>query len=204
MGQQNSKMFNLWRTFNPMEPSFFREQASNLLGFDDGLPFPEQPSRSGSSMMKFLQPNLRKHLLSVAYAVALVGSLAAYQRTVMPKPLSVAQKHWAAIATENPERTVTQYSDNAILMRSYGVLDEVYQGKSIYPAWEEFFSKYKIQDFQVVKQQQRDRAVEAVITIYAKSKHGTPVVLSLSYQVQFDKDGKIIREVWQANPELSV
>lgn len=204
MGQQNSKMFNLWRTFNPIEPSLFREQASNLLGFDDGLPFQEQPSRSGSSMMKFLQPNLRQHLLYAVYAVALVGSLAVYQRMAMPKPLSVAQKHWAAIATENPQRTVTQYSDNAILMRSYGALDEVYQGKSIYPAWKEFFSKYKIQDFQVVNQQQRDRAVEAVITIHAKSKHGTPVVLSLSYQVQFDKDGKIIREVWQANPELSV
>jgi hypothetical protein len=28
--------------------------------------------------------------------------------------------------------------------------------------------------------------------------------LSMSHQVYFDQTGKIIKEVWQANPELSV
>lgn len=164
--------------------------------------------------MKFLQPTLRQHLVSATYAIALVCSLVVYQGAFTPKPLSVVQKHFRAIATEDPELTVTQYSDNAILIRSYGALDEVYQGQSIYPAWEEFFSKYHIQDFQVVKKhlsgdklafgKQTNRVIEAQIAIAAKSNHGTPVVLSISYKVQFDKNGKITHELWQVNPELSV
>jgi hypothetical protein len=83
-------------------------------------------------------------------------------------------------------------------------VDEVYQGHSIYSAWQEFFWQYQIKHLQVVKQQQRDRTVEAQIQITAKSTRGTVVVLSMSYQVQFDKTGKIIKEVWQTNPEVSV
>jgi hypothetical protein len=118
----------------------------------------------------------------------------------------VAQSHWEAIETENPEFLAKLYSNQAVLKRSYDIsdVDEVYRGQSIYSAWREFFQQYQIKDFHVIKQQQHDRGVDAQIQITAKSSRGAVVVLSMSYQVQFDKTGKIIQEVWQANPELSM
>ncbi|MCA1991982.1 MAG: hypothetical protein LDL41_08035 [Coleofasciculus sp. S288] len=156
--------------------------------------------------MEFLRPTWRQRLSYGTCAIALVFTLSLYKNTVSADPLSAAQRHWGAIATANPELLASRYSDNAVLKRSYGVsdVDEVYQGQSIYSAWQEFFQQYQIQNFQVVKQQQRDRSVEAEIQIVAKSRRGLVVVLSMSYQVQFDQTGKIIKEVWQANPELSV
>lgn len=154
--------------------------------------------------MQFLRAALKQYLICGIYAVALVCSLAVYKRVVIADPLSVAQRHWEAIAAADPDRTVNQYSDQAVLKRSYGILDEVYQGQSIYPAWESFFSNYQIQNFQVVKQQRRNRTIEAEIMITAKSDQGSVVVLSLCYEVHFNKDGKITHEIWQANPEVSV
>jgi len=156
--------------------------------------------------MERLRPTLRQRLSYATCAIALVCTLSAYKSSVSANPLSAAQRHWEAIASENPELLASRYSDNAILERSYGIsdVDEIYQGRSIYFAWQKFFSQYQIENFQVVKQQERDRRVDAQIQITAKSSRGLIVVLSMSYQVQFDKSGKIIKEVWQTNPELSV
>lgn len=156
--------------------------------------------------MKLLGPTLRQRLSYGTCAIALVWSLSFYKSSVGTTPLSAAQSHWEAIASADPELLVTRYSNDAVLERFYGVSDvnEVYQGQSIYSAWRKFFSQYQIRDFQVIKQQQRDRGVEAQIQITAKSSLGHVVILSMSYQVQFDQTGKIIKEVWQANPELSV
>jgi len=157
-------------------------------------------------MMERMRPTWRQRLSYATCAIALVCTLSAYKSSVSPNPLSAAQQHWKAIASENPELLASRYSDRAVLERSYGVLDvdEVYQGQSIYSAWQKFFWQYQIKDFQVVKQQQRDRRVEAQIEITAKSSRGPVVILSMSYQVQFDRTGKIIKEVWHANPELKV
>ena len=164
------------------------------------------PIEEETTTMKLLGPILRQRLSYGTCAIALVCTLSFYKSSVATNPLSAAQSHWEAIASADPELLATRYSDDAVLERSYGVSDvnEVYQGHSIYSAWRKFFSQYQIKDFQVVKQQQRDRAVEAQIQITAKSRRGPVVVLSMSYQVQFDQTGKIIKEVWQANPEVSV
>lgn len=156
--------------------------------------------------MELLGQTLRQRLSYATCAVALVFSLSVYKSSVSTNPLSAAQRHWEAIASANPELLATRYSDGAVLKRSYGIsdVDEIYQGSSIYSAWQKFFWQYQIRELQVVKQQQRDRTVEAQIQITAKSRRGTVVVLSMSYQVQFDKTGKIIKEVWQTNPEVSV
>jgi hypothetical protein len=156
--------------------------------------------------MELSRLTLRQHLSCGICAIALVCSLSLYKSTVVANPLSAAQKHWQAIASENPELLAMRYSDDAVLERSYGALDvdEVYKGHSIYSAWQRFFEQYQIRDFKVVEQQQRYRAVEAQIQITAQSSRGPIVVLSMSYQVQFDRTGKIVKEVWQANPELSV
>lgn len=156
--------------------------------------------------MELSRSAFRKRLSCGTCAIALVCTLLVYKSNVGPNPLSVAQRHWGAIAAENPELLATRYSEHAILKRSYGAIDreEVYQGQSIYSAWQNFFSQYQIKDFQIVQQQQRDRAVEAQIQITAQSRRGQLVVLSMSYQVKFDSTGKIIEEVWQTNPEHSV
>jgi hypothetical protein len=156
--------------------------------------------------MELLEPTLRQHLSYATCTIALVCTLLVYKSNVSADPLLVAQSHWEAIETENPEFLAKLYSNQAVLKRSYDIsdVDEVYRGQSIYSAWREFFQQYQIKDFHVIKQQQHDRGVDAQIQITAKSSRGAVVVLSMSYQVQFDKTGKIIQEVWQANPELSM
>lgn len=156
--------------------------------------------------MERIRPNFKERLSYLGCAVALVLSLSVYKSSFGTTPLSAAQSHWQAIAAENPEVLVNRYSDHAVLERSYGVsdVDKVYQGQSIYEAWVEFFEQYQIQDFRVITQKQRDHRVEAEIQITAKSSRGPVVVLSMSYQVQFDSTGKIIKEVWQAGSEVSV
>lgn len=156
--------------------------------------------------MERLRPTLKQRLSYLACAIALVWSLSLYRSSFGTTPLSAAQSHWKAIAKENPELLASRYSDRAILERSYAVsdVDTVYQGQSIYDAWREFFEQYQIQDFRVIELKQRAHRVEAEIKITAKSSRGPIVVLSMSYQVQFDRSGKIIKEVWQAGPEVSV
>jgi hypothetical protein len=156
--------------------------------------------------MERFRATLRQRLSYATYAIALVCTLSLYKSSSSANTLLVAQQHWEAIASENPELLASRYSDNAVLERSYGVsdVDEVYQGQSIYSAWHKFFGQYQIKNFQVVKQQQYLRRVDAEIQITAQSNRGTVVVLSMSYQVQFDQFGKIIKEVWQTNPELMV
>lgn len=156
--------------------------------------------------MELLGQTLKQRLSCGVCAVALVFSLSLYKSNVSANPLTAAQQHWEAIATGNPELLATRYSQDAVLTRSYGVSDinEVYQGQSIFSAWQEFFSQYQIKAFQVIEQERRDQSVEAHIEITAMSRQGGVVILSLSHQVHFDKTGKIIKEVWQAHPELSV
>lgn len=156
--------------------------------------------------MERVRPTLKQRLSYLACAMALVLTLSLYRNSVGTTPLSAAQSHWEAIAAANPELLVSRYSDQAVLERSYGVLDvdKVYQGQSIYQAWLEFFEQYQIKNFRVIKQKQHDRRVEAEIQITAKSSRGAIVVLSLSYEVQFDQTGKIVKEVWQAGSEVSV
>lgn len=156
--------------------------------------------------MEFLGSTLRQRLSFGALAITLVGTLLLYKSSYSANPSVEVQKHWKAIASSNPELLVSSYSDQAVLKRSYGVsdTDEIYRGDSIYSAWQEFFWDYDITNFQVVKQQQRDLRVEAQIKITAKSSQGKVVVLSMSYQAQFDRTGKITKEVWETDPELSV
>lgn len=156
--------------------------------------------------MERVKPTLKQRLSYLACATALVLTVSLYRDSVGNTPLSAAQRHWEAIAAENPELLASRYSDRAVLERSYGVLDvdKVYQGQSIYQAWLEFFEQYQIKNFRVLKQKQHDRRVDAEIQITAKSSRGAIIVLSMSYQVLFDQTGKIVKEVWQADSEVSV
>lgn len=155
--------------------------------------------------MERVRPTTLKQRLSyLACAVALVWTVSIYQSTIGTKPLSAVYSHWEAIAAANPKLLASRYSERAVLERSYGVSDQVYQGQSIYDAWREFFEEYQIRDFRVLQQKQRNRRVEAEIQITAKSSRGAIIVLSVSYQAQFDRTGKIIKEVWQTQPEVSV
>lgn len=108
--------------------------------------------------MEHLEVTRTQRLSYAIYAIALVCTLSLERSRVSANPLTVAQQHWETIVSENPELLATRYSDHAVLQYSYRVadLDEVYQGQSIYSAWQKFFWQYQIKNFQVVKQQQRD------------------------------------------------
>ncbi len=69
--------------------------------------------------MKFLRPTLRKHLTYGAYAVALVCSLALYQR-VFTKPLSVGEQQAGAIAAKDKNHPNAQYSHKVVGLSAVG------------------------------------------------------------------------------------
>ncbi len=156
--------------------------------------------------MEGVRLRIKQRLSYLACAIALVCSLSLYRSSFEANPLSAAQSHWDAIAAENPQALASRYSDRAVLERSYAVsdVDQVYRGQSIYQAWREFFEQYQIKDLRVLEAKQRDRRVGAELEITAKSSRGPVVVLTMSYEVQFDRTGKIIKEVWQADPKVSV
>lgn len=142
-------------------------------------------------------------------AVALVASLLTYQKSVFSNPQVVAQRHWSAIANQDPNRATAQYSQDAVVRWMYGSSDRIYEGQEIYQAWKNFFVDYSIQDYQVIKQEQRDRSVSANIIITAKPqkaelRHESIAVFAVSYNAQIDEHGKIIREIWHTNSELNV
>lgn len=152
----------------------------------------------------FSKSALRRHLTCGISATALVASLTIYQRAVVANPLTVTEKHWQAIASANLDRTMTRYSPDAVLLWNYGTLDRVYKGSDIDLVWQEFFSQYQIQNYQITEQKQGDRFLQAEITLSAKPNKGSTRVFSISYQVQVDEQGKIIREIWRTNPKLNV
>lgn len=80
--------------------------------------------------MQFLGQTLRKHLACGTYAVALVCSLVVYQKSVVTHRLSVEQRHASVDLTQDLERTLTKYSESAVLRPFYRALDQVYPGKS--------------------------------------------------------------------------
>lgn len=155
---------------------------------------------------------LKQRLACGTCAIALVGSLVLYQKTVTVSPVAIAQTHWAAIASDDPDRASSQYSPDAILMWTTGFDRKVYQGEEIYCAWKQFFNEHQIQNVQVLQQQQsveqslggKHRTIKAEIALTAKLDRRSVKVFSVFYQARFDERGKIIHEVWQAHPELTV
>ena len=159
--------------------------------------------------MQYLSPHqqsaLGQHLICGVWAVALVGSLTIYQRAILANPRTVLQQHWEAVATEDLNLTIAQYSADAVLHRTDGTTPEkMYRGQAIHQAWQRFFAQYQIEHYQLVPQQVSDRSAKAAVLIKARPPKGAAVVLSFSCQVEINDQGKIIHEVWQANPGLNV
>jgi hypothetical protein len=75
--------------------------------------------------MQYLSPRQRsalgQHLVCGVWAVALVGSLTIYQRAILANPRTVLQQHWEAVATEDLNLTIAQYSADAVLHRTHGI-----------------------------------------------------------------------------------
>lgn len=158
-----------------------------------------------------------KRLICGTYALALVSSLSIYHKTVLANPVTLVQRHWKAIATENSFRTKNQYCTNAIMMWKGKGVDAVYRGEEIHQVWEQFFQENKIQQFQVMKQPphsvkysllnlggynmlSKKHIINAAITLQALPEEGPVKVFSIFYEVQLNHEGKIIYEVWQAHP----
>ncbi|MBD1869127.1 nuclear transport factor 2 family protein [Cyanobacteria bacterium FACHB-471] len=141
------------------------------------------------------------HLTCGTCAIALVGSLTVYQRSVLADPLTIVQNHWDAIASRNADRTVQQYSQDAVLLWTHGSLRGRYQGSQIYQNWQTFFKKYQIESSRIVEQNSSDRTVKAEIVVISKSNASSNQQLHLFYEVRIDEQGKILYEVWQTKAQ---
>lgn len=161
--------------------------------------------------MKWIQPKTwQHHLACIASSAALVFSLAAYRHQVEAQPWHTIEQHWAAIASSNPQKTVNLYSNRAILKHSSGINAKIYQGDSIYDAWQDFFSQYRIQGLQAIQPIQYEdletsqgvRNIKAQLKIRVQSHRGQSRTFLANYQVQIDRQGQILREVWQTRPDF--
>ncbi|MFW6359356.1 MAG: hypothetical protein ACOC0N_09135 [Chroococcales cyanobacterium] len=143
----------------------------------------------------------KQRLAYITCTIAFVGSLMAYKRQVTAHPLSLVQRHWEAIASQDSKQVTQLYHNDAILKRSQLHVNEVYKQEAIDLAWRKFFLQYDIESFEVINQTWRDRTIDAELEILTRSSQGASIPLSVSYQVQFDSNGKIRHEVWQINSQ---
>jgi hypothetical protein len=160
-------------------------------------------------MKRIQRQTWQHHLACIASAAALALSVAAYKQQIDVQPQQTVEQHWAAIASSDPQKTANLYSNGAILKHSSGIEDKIYQGDSIYDAWQDFFSRYQVKDVQAlqpIQLQELDRIqgvrnIETQVKIRAQSKRGQSITFLAHYQVQIDRQGKILREVWQTRPD---
>ncbi|MBD2101962.1 hypothetical protein H6F94_13935 [Leptolyngbya sp. FACHB-261] len=129
-------------------------------------------------------------------ALALAVSLAIYQRSVLANPLSVAQGHWQAIATENTTDTLASYDSDAVLEWRQGSNPGRYSGGAISLAWQSFFADYQISGYQVVSQEAHERTVKATLLFTLQDIQGQSSVLPVTCTLQLDNNGRIQRETW--------
>lgn len=161
--------------------------------------------------MKWIQPKTwQHHLACVTSALALVWSVAAYKQQVEAQPWHTLEQHWAAIASSNPQKTANLYSSGAKLKHIAGIQTEIYRGDLIYEAWQDFFSQYRIQDLQAIQpiqyqdwdNQQGVRQIKAQLKIRVLSHRGQSETFVAYYQVQINRQGQILNEVWQTRPDF--
>lgn len=146
-----------------------------------------------------------RQVMSGLCAIALVGSLMFYQRMVVADPLTVAEQHWQAIATQNSAQTLEQYHKDAIVLWKEGLNQKQYQGKEIQKVWAKFLQRYRIQNYQILSQGKNgDRLVKADVILVTNAKTGGQEIVMVSYSALIDANGKIIREIWHATPRFSV
>ncbi len=142
-------------------------------------------------------PRLPRHLAAALSALALVTSLAVYQRSVLANPLSVAQDHWQAIAAEDQPDTLARYSAQATLDWSQGPHPGHYSGPAIATAWQVFFDHHQIQQVQVLRQEAQDLTVEATLLLTLNDAQGQISQLPVLCTLQLDQSGQIQYESWQ-------
>ncbi|MEC4806861.1 MAG: hypothetical protein SAJ12_10340 [Jaaginema sp. PMC 1079.18] len=162
-------------------------------------------------MMKWIQPKTwQHHLACVTSTLALVGSAAIYKHQIEAQPWYALEQHWEAIASSNPQKTANLYSSGAKLKRVAGIRTEIYRGDLIYEAWQDFFSQYRIQDLQAIQpieyhngdEERGVRNIKAQLKIRVLSHRGQSETFLAYYQVQINRQGQILNEVWQTRPDF--
>lgn len=154
-------------------------------------------------------PVLIRYLNYGTWAAVLACSLAVYQRAVLADPLTIAQKHWQAIANQQFEQALRQYDQNAVVVWIEGARIEQHQGRDLPLVWHSFSKKYRLLNYQILSRERGDRAIKAKIQITAQPQSQKSGFLSRNqpliffHEIQVDSQGKITREVWQTNPELN-
>lgn len=92
-------------------------------------------------MKRIQSQTWQHHLACIASATALVWSLSAYKNQVEPQGGRIVEQHWSAIASSDTQKTVNLYSSRAILKQTSGIKARIYQGDSIYAAWQDFLAQ---------------------------------------------------------------
>lgn len=137
-------------------------------------------------------------------------SLSAYKNQVEPQGGRIVEQHWSAIASSDTQKTVNLYSSRAILKQTSGIKARIYQGDSIYAAWQDFLAQDWVQDWQAIQpihdedeeKTQGVRNITAQVKIPLRSRRGQTATFLANYQVQIDRQGQIILEVWQTRPDF--
>lgn len=113
-----------------------------------------------------------------------------------------ANRHFKAIATGDIEQLARSYAGDAILQWVGGPLDGVYSGEArLRELWGKFTAAQGKLDVQVGNLQESANPKGATVTanVEFKGKAAIKVRYVLTY-----RDGRIVNEVWQIDPNLAV
>lgn len=139
--------------------------------------------------------NKKSH--SFATAILLSFSAAAFAG-----PADDASTHFKAIATGNVEQIMQGYAGNASLQWVGGPLDGAYAGSDkIRETWEKFGKTNAPLEVTVAKLEESTNPKGSTVTanVEFKGKAAIKVRYVLVY-----REGKLVNEVWQIDPKLSV
>lgn len=112
-----------------------------------------------------------------------------------------AQTHFRAIAGGQIEVLLSQYADNAVLEWVGGPLDGRYTGKTaLGEVWGKFAKAQGELSFKVANVQESVNSKGATVT--ANVVFSGKIDIKIRYVLTY-RDGKIVGEVWQVDPNLA-
>jgi ketosteroid isomerase-like protein len=141
-------------------------------------------------MHRLLRPSAASVLLFLAAGAALAGPAG-----------DSAQAHFRAVAGGQVENLLSHYADDATLEWVGGPLDGRYAGKiALGEAWNKFARAQGELTFKVSNVQESANPKGATVT--ANVVFGGKSDIKIRYVLTY-RDGKIVNEVWQIDPNLA-
>lgn len=141
--------------------------------------------------------------MNITTAVAsLAATLAIASGTAFAAPVDDAQTHFQAIASGDLQVVMRAYADNAQFQWVGGPLDGSYNSpEAIRGVWTKFTSSQGPLKLSVASIEEAANPKGATVSANVLFEGKAPV--KVRYVLTF-RDGKIVNEVWQIDPKLSV